>query len=320
MTVCTVIPTYNRRAVVARAVQSVLEQTRPPDEIVVVDDGSADDTAVALRRRFGSRIEIVRQPNRGVAAARNAGVRATTADLIAFLDSDDRWHPRKLERQLPLMADPAVRLSATNWRRSDAAADAFSELRLPVVNEVLELPMERLTRPGGHALWTSTWIVRPRAFWNAGGFNEKLRVAEDTALLFQLALGGRFAVLPEVLAERSNVIDAWQLTNYRDSDYLREAARNASTILLELWPETAAYPREVRRRYERLLTYHLRRDLEYRAMDGRAAEARQRARQLIARRASAVETAIALAALLWPAAVGVRRRVSLALRGLNGAA
>jgi glycosyltransferase involved in cell wall biosynthesis len=96
LSVSTVIPTYNRAHFVRRAVDSALGQSRPEDEVIVVDDGSTDDTAAVLAP-YGDRIRYVRTANGGGGAARNVGVRHATRDLVAFLDSDDEWIPGKLE-------------------------------------------------------------------------------------------------------------------------------------------------------------------------------------------------------------------------------
>jgi len=97
--VSAIITTWNQAPYIGAAVQSVLSQTRPPDEVVVVDDGSTDDTAAQLAS-YSSRIRIVRQPNQGVAASRNRGVREARGDLLAFLDGNDLWEPDKLAVQL----------------------------------------------------------------------------------------------------------------------------------------------------------------------------------------------------------------------------
>src|SRR5262245_24730960 len=96
--VSVVIPTFNRAHLITGAIESVLAQTLPPLEIIVVDDGSTDDTPERLAP-YLDRIVFLGQENRGVSAARNAGIQAARGNLIAFLDSDDVWHPRKIEIQ-----------------------------------------------------------------------------------------------------------------------------------------------------------------------------------------------------------------------------
>ena len=93
--VSVIIPVYNRARPVTRAIDSVLKQTRPPLEIIVVDDGSTDETPDVLRQ-YGSKIKIIRQAHRGVSAARNRGIRSSRGQWIALLDSDDEWMPKKL--------------------------------------------------------------------------------------------------------------------------------------------------------------------------------------------------------------------------------
>lgn len=93
-----IIPTYNRAALVSRAIDSVLAQTRKADEIIVVDDGSTDETQEVLSRYHDS-IHIITQVNTGVSSARNSGIRASKGRWITLLDSDDIWHPTKLQRQ-----------------------------------------------------------------------------------------------------------------------------------------------------------------------------------------------------------------------------
>ena len=97
--VSVIIPTYNRGWVVEAAVDSVLEQDYPHVELIVVDDGSTDDTP-ALLGAYGNRITVCRQENRGVSSARNRGIEKSSGELIAFLDSDDTWTPRKLSCQV----------------------------------------------------------------------------------------------------------------------------------------------------------------------------------------------------------------------------
>lgn len=104
MKITAVITTFNRPVHTREAIESVLAQTRAADEIIVVDDGSTDDTPTTLKE-FGKNIYVIRQPNGGVSAARNAGIRAAAGEWIAFLDSDDLWLPDKLEAQVNALED-----------------------------------------------------------------------------------------------------------------------------------------------------------------------------------------------------------------------
>jgi glycosyltransferase involved in cell wall biosynthesis len=103
-----VIPTYNREDLVAAAIDSALAQTHPRCEVVVVDDGSTDGTGDVLRR-YAGRIVAIRQDNKGLAGARNAGFRASSGTLVGFLDSDDLWEPRLVAEAVKLFdAHPSV--------------------------------------------------------------------------------------------------------------------------------------------------------------------------------------------------------------------
>lgn len=119
-TVSVILPTYNRCRLLKRAVDSVLDQTCRDFELIVVDDGSSDDTP-ALLARYGDRLRAIRQPNRGVSAARNAGIRQAAGKLIALLDSDDYWLPQKLARQVAFFEnnpDAAICQTEEIWIRN----------------------------------------------------------------------------------------------------------------------------------------------------------------------------------------------------------
>src|SRR5690349_21108150 len=114
-----IIPTYNRRELVCEAIASVLAQSLKDFELIVVDDGSEDGTAEAVRE-FAD-VRYIWQLNRGVSAARNLGVTFSTGEWIAFLDSDDLWQPRKLEQQVKFfLAQPAAQICQTEeiWLRN----------------------------------------------------------------------------------------------------------------------------------------------------------------------------------------------------------
>ena len=98
-----IIPTYNRAHLISRSAKSVLAQTYPDFELIIVDDGSGDNTEEIIEALADPRIRYLRhESNRGVSAARNTGIRAARGDYIAFQDSDDEWLPQKLEKQLGL--------------------------------------------------------------------------------------------------------------------------------------------------------------------------------------------------------------------------
>jgi len=119
MQVSTIITTYNRAELVCQAIDSVLSQKEPADEILVIDDGSTDDTKSQLGR-YRESIRYLYQSNSGISAARNYGVNQSRFDWLAFLDDDDFWNPNKLKRQKEaLQQNPEYRVCYTNeiWRR-----------------------------------------------------------------------------------------------------------------------------------------------------------------------------------------------------------
>ena len=132
--VTAVIATYNYGRFVTQAVESVLAQTYGNLEVIVVDDGSDDDTRELLAP-YTDRIRYIYQKNQSVAAARNTGIRAASGDLIAFLDADDIWHPQKIEVQMRYLADhpeEAVEMGACGRRLTETKygpEEGYSNLR-----------------------------------------------------------------------------------------------------------------------------------------------------------------------------------------------
>jgi len=183
VSVSIVLPVFNRSQWVCEAVDSVLAQTMRDFELIVVDDGSTDKTPDALGR-YGDRIRLLRQQNRGVSAARNRGVRSAGGRWIAFLDSDDLWRAEKLAKQTAFLAGrPAARICQTEevWIRNGARVN----------------PGRRHRKPSGDIFTASLalCLVSPSAvmmekslFMETGGFDESLPAAEDYDLWLRISL------------------------------------------------------------------------------------------------------------------------------------
>ncbi len=196
-----VIPTFNRADVLPRAVESVLAQTVPPFEIIVIDDGSTDGTVDALRP-FTEKIRYIKTENRGVSAARNRGVEESLGDFIAFLDSDDTWHREKLEIQSACVerTGAGVCFCASADEDGNALDDIALMNRAPGAAETADYPAgdSRFFRFQRHP-FVQAMLVRKDIFRKEGPFDETLRVAEDTKLIHRIALDTGCAVINRVL-------------------------------------------------------------------------------------------------------------------------
>lgn len=186
--VSVVIPTYNNAAFIAQAVRSVLGQSYPHVEIIVIDDGSTDDTGVSLQP-FMSRIHYHYQENQGVSAARNAGISLANGRYIAFLDGDDQYLPDKLEKQVALMeAHPEAGCCHSGWIMVSEEDGAMSETAVSPWQDAPQLTLKNwlLWKPVflGAMLFRREWLIL------AGGFDPSLPQAEDVDLLLRLAVQG----------------------------------------------------------------------------------------------------------------------------------
>lgn len=186
--VSVIIPTFNRAERVQRAVASVVAQSRPPDEIILVDDGSTDATEEIITRNY-PQIRYIRQENRGISAARNFGIQNASGNWIAFLDADDEWLPRKLEKQiLALKQNLAYRVCHTDeiWIRSGKRANP-KKIHQKFGGEIFEKCLPRCV------ISPSSVIIHKQVFDQVGLFDPTLPVCEDYDLWLRVC--SRFAVL-----------------------------------------------------------------------------------------------------------------------------
>jgi len=181
MDISVIIPTHNRAELLPRALDSVLEQTRPPDEIIVVDDGSDDGTDELVRRQYPS-VRYLHQRNRGVSAARNRGIAAAGGEWIALLDSDDSWLPGKLAAQRQALTEqPDHRICHTEeiWIRNGKRVNA----------------MKKHAKGGGHiyrrclplcVISPSSVLLHRGLLMETGDFDESLPACEDYDLWLRI--------------------------------------------------------------------------------------------------------------------------------------
>ena len=197
-----IIPVFNRAYCLPATLQSVLAQTFTDFEIVIVDDGSTDDS-VAVAQSFGSRVRVISQKNAGAGAARNNGIKAAQGRWLAFQDSDDLWPPQKLERQLRILQQ-----HGGSWCASIAVDEQGKKLydlqHLPAEEIEPSLRFFSTTAATAASLETHPYLqsmlVEKTLVETAGLFAEDLMVAEDTEFFFRLAQLSGFYFLDEPLA------------------------------------------------------------------------------------------------------------------------
>ncbi|RVU34114.1 glycosyltransferase family 2 protein [Hwanghaeella grinnelliae] len=224
VTVAVIIPTYNRAHCVGDAIDSVLNQDPPADEVIIVDDGSTDDTATVLAA-YGDRIKVLRQKNAGVAAARNAGIKLADSSWAAFLDSDDLWLPGRmasLHRDLAVAGQNTVAHTGDMRLTGDGYSKRLFELRNLSFDEAsgTQIPdAVGLILPG---IFPSVTAVRIEETLALGGFSEDMPVHEDTSLFSKLAIKGAWVFTGDVLAQvRRLAGDQDALINLYDENRLK---------------------------------------------------------------------------------------------------
>lgn len=215
---------YNGADYLSIAIESVLAQSHPVAECIVVDDGSGDATP-DIAQGFGSAVTYVRQPQRGgVSAARNRGASMATGDLVAFLDHDDAWVERKLERQLPAFADARVILSVCALQVVDADGAELDVKRLGTTDQLISGMLffqERATLS-----CSSTGVTRRERFLELGGFDEQLSMSADWDLMMRILLEGGVSYVDEPLVRyRVHASNMSRQVSLMESDMSRAFAK-----------------------------------------------------------------------------------------------
>ena len=180
--VSVIIPTHNRGWIVKEAIDSVLKQDFHDYELIVVDDGSVDDTP-AILNAYGKKISVLRQPNQGVSAARNRGIEAASGRLIAFLDSDDLWLPRKLSTQVQFFNDhpqAVVTQTQERWIRNGVRVNP-KQRHHKFSGMIFERSLALcLVSP-------SAVMIKKNLFSTVGVFDENLPACEDYDLWLRIS-------------------------------------------------------------------------------------------------------------------------------------
>ncbi len=202
-TISVVIPTYNRASCICDAVESVLSQTYLVHEIIVVDDGSIDDTRQQLKK-YSDKINYIYQENQGVSSARNTGIRQATGEWIAFLDSDDEWLPRKLARQVSCLKQypEAIGLACDAEIVFTGGFYRLFQLRdnyLATTTHSCHFLNRPLLDVLGAKFFTPTWVFKKRAILASGLFNENISLYEDLDFSARFSLQGPWCIVPDAL-------------------------------------------------------------------------------------------------------------------------
>ena len=186
-----VIPLYNKEKYIAQSIHSVLKQTHPDFELIIVDDGSTDNSVAEVKKIKDARIRIIYQKNAGVSSARNKGISESKFDLIAFLDADDLWEKDFLETMITLVRKyTECSVFAVNYH----IMSHNNQLHLPIINGLPDLFKEgvlqnyfKVAYQSDPILWSSAIAVKKRAIEYIGCFPEGIRAGEDLLTWARLA-------------------------------------------------------------------------------------------------------------------------------------
>ncbi|MFO8114940.1 MAG: glycosyltransferase family 2 protein [Halorubrum sp.] len=297
-----VLPTYNRAHTVRRAIDSVLSQSYEDFELIVVDDGSTDDTPAVLNSVSDDRVQSLRFPeNRGANVARNAGIREADGEYIAFQDSDDIWRPSKLELQVAALdqAGESVGVVYTGYYRVYDGRKKYG----PRGKETLAGDIhDELLKGNGWFIPTAVTAVRQTCFETVGLFDERLQRLQDWEMWLRLSERYTFEFINKPLIEKHMRQDEVSIRS--------DTAAFIDAMELILSEYQAKFQARTGRlaQHQRQLGYHYLRD-------GRHLRGRLYFLRALRNDCSVVSVAAALAGMAGP---GNYRRIKEARRLVNG--
>lgn len=190
--VSVLIPCYNAASLIGETLDSVLRQTWPNLEIIVVDDGSEDDSVAVVERLESSRVRLVRQSNAGAATARNRALAESNGDLIQYLDADDLLSPRKIELQVDRLTNRVDCIASAEWARFYRSPDEAAFLRDDTWQDLP--PVEWLVRAweqGGGMLFPALWLVPRPIVRSVGPWREDLSLNDDGEYFTRVVLASK---------------------------------------------------------------------------------------------------------------------------------
>jgi glycosyltransferase involved in cell wall biosynthesis len=229
--VSVIIPTYNRADCITRAIDSVLAQKYKNYEIIVVDDGSTDDTRRVLEP-YMNRIRYIYQENAGCAAARNTGIRASCGEWIAFLDSDDRWLPEKLEYQMAYLKETGAEVCYTNsyFDFGDETENANKNVKAPSekTSWLVAEPLDMVTTHNAFHNTLPSMVINKSLLDRIGYFDEWVRWGSDTRFILKVGAESAFAYINKKLVIVDRTKSRERLTK-RDSK-ARKARRTTNVL------------------------------------------------------------------------------------------